>query len=263
MAHSEMTALTEVVALPEIRNATRYALFFDFDGTLADIAPRPDEVQVPDETRATLRRLSIALGGAVAVISGREIASVDHYLLPVQLAMSGVHGLTRRDAHGNLHERTFDHHGITQVETRLADFVSANPGILMERKQGAVTLHYRQRPELEDASHDAMHQAALGNDSIRFRKGKMVIEALAHQADKGAAIESFLAEPPFLGRVPVFAGDDVTDEDGFALVNDRQGISIKVGGGETQARYRVRNTQELLSWLKDVLDKLEAENEQS
>ncbi len=251
------------MALPEIHDARRYALFFDFDGTLADIAARPDEVRVPDETRATLKALSIALDGAVAIISGREIASVDHYLMPVQLAMSGVHGLTRRDANGNVHMHEFDTHGIEHVENRLADFVTANPGLLMERKKGAVTLHYRQRPELEGASHEAMRGAIGGFDSIRFRPGKMVVEALAHQRDKGAAIESFLAESPFLDRVPVFAGDDVTDEDGFALVNRRQGISIKVGGGETQARYRAKNTRELLSWLKDVLDKLEADHEQS
>lgn len=251
------------MALPEIHDAQRYALFFDFDGTLADIAARPDEVQVPEETRATLKQLSIALKGAIAIISGREIASVDHYMLPVQLAMSGVHGLTRRDANGNLHMHEFDPAGIQHVETRLSDFVSANPGLLMERKNGAVTLHYRQRPELEGASHEAMRTAIDGFETIRVRRGKMVVEALAHASDKGAAIESFLAEPPFAGRTPVFAGDDVTDEDGFALVNRRQGISIKVGGGETVARYRAKNTQELLSWLKDVLEKLEAEHEQS
>jgi trehalose 6-phosphate phosphatase len=247
------------MALPEVRDAERYALFFDFDGTLADIAARPDEVRVSEHTRTTLQALSEALGGAVAIISGREIASVDGFLGPVQLAISGVHGLTRRDALGRVHASEIDSKGIADVEQRLVTFVAANPGLLLETKRGAVALHYRQRPELEAASHAAMRGAVNGKDSIKLRPGKMVIEALAHEGNKGAAIGSFLAEPPFRGRLPVFAGDDVTDEDGFALVNSLSGISIKVGAGETQARYRAKNTQELLSWLKNVLEDIEAD----
>ena len=251
------------MVLPEIRDAERYALFFDFDGTLADIADRPDEVQVSEDTRQTLLALRSALRGAVAIISGREISSVDHFLLPVQLAISGVHGLTRRDAEGKVYAADLDINGIQQVEDHLASFVAANPGLLLEPKRGAVALHYRQRPELEEASRAAMRDAVRGKQHIQLRPGKMVIEALAHNGNKGAAIASFLKEPPFIGRLPVFAGDDVTDEDGFALVNSRQGISIKVGVGETQARYRARNTQELLSWLRNVLEKLGTEHEQS
>jgi trehalose 6-phosphate phosphatase len=251
------------MALPEIREAERYALFFDFDGTLADIAARPDEVRVSQDTRTTLQALSEALGGAVAIISGREIASVDGFLDPVQLAVSGVHGLTRRDALGKVHASKIDAKGIADVEQRLATFVAANPGLLLEKKRGAVALHYRQRPELEAASHAAMRGAAGGKGSIRLRAGKMVIEALAHDGNKGAAIRSFLAEAPFRGRVPVFAGDDITDEDGFALVNSLSGISIKVGAGDTQARYRANNTQELLSWLGNVLEDIEGDHEQS
>src|SRR5687767_13469673 len=125
------------MALPEIRDAVRYALFFDFDGTLADIAERPDEVQVSEDTRATLEALRAALAGAVAIISGREIASVDHFLLPVQLAISGVHGLTRRDAEGRVYAPDLDSGGIQDVEDHLAPFVAANSGLLLERKRGA------------------------------------------------------------------------------------------------------------------------------
>ena len=251
------------MALPVIHDPARYALFFDFDGTLADIAETPDDVQVPDDTRRVLGALRAALHGAVAVISGREIASVDQFLTPVELAVSGVHGLTRRDVDGNLHAFAFDGDALASVATRLAPFLAAHADLLLERKAGAIALHYRQRPELEDHSRMAMREAVSGLNGFHLRPGKMVIEALAHASNKGVAIESFLAEPPFIGRVPVFAGDDVTDEDGFALVNSRQGISIKVGLGETQARYRVKNTQELLSWLRNVLEKIEVERERS
>lgn len=251
------------MALPEIHDPRRFALFFDFDGTLADIATRPDDVHVSDDTRHMLLALAVALDGAVAIISGREIASVDQFLTPVRLAVSGVHGLTRRNADGQLFTADLDPGGIQQVEDRLAPFVVANPGLLLERKHGAIALHYRQRPELEEASRAMMREAVAGHASIQLRPGKMVIEALAHDGNKGAAIANFLGEAPFAGRLPVFAGDDVTDEDGFALVNSRQGISIKVGVGETQARYRAKSTQELLSWLKDILQKMEDDSEQS
>jgi len=251
------------MALPNIADAKRFALFFDFDGTLADIAERPDAVEVSEHTRETLASLRSALKGAVAIISGREIASVDQFLLPVQLAMSGVHGLTRRDADGTLHSPDFDVSGVHDVEKQLAPFVADHPGLLLERKRGAAALHYRQRPELEAACHAAMREAVFGKAELRLRPGKMVIEALAHESNKGAAIESFLDQPPFIGRVPVFAGDDATDEDGFAFVNRRQGISIKVGLGETQARYRARDTQELLSWMRDILEEIEGRSEQS
>jgi trehalose 6-phosphate phosphatase len=91
----------------------------------------------------------------------------------------------------------------------------------------------------------------------------MVIEAVGHSGNKGEAIESFLKEEPFAGRVPVFAGDDLTDEDGFASVNRLQGISIKVGQGDTQARYRVQDREELLSWLNAIIERIGNNREQS
>jgi trehalose 6-phosphate phosphatase len=126
-------------------------------------------------------------------------------------------------------------------------------GLLLERKQGAIALHYRQRPELEDLCRDAMARAAENAGSITVRRGKMVVEVVGYPSNKGSAIESFLQEKPFLGRTPIFAGDDLTDEDGFALVNERGGLSIKVGPGDTKAHYRVEGRQELLAWLNSII----------
>jgi trehalose 6-phosphate phosphatase len=77
----------------------------------------------------------------------------------------------------------------------------------------------------------------------------MVIEAKPKGATKGTAIRSFMAEPPFRGRVPIFAGDDVTDEDGFAVAAELGGAGIKVGAGETRARHRVPSVAALAAWL--------------
>jgi trehalose 6-phosphate phosphatase len=235
--------------LPPLMDAARYALFFDFDGTLADIVEHPENVEVTEATKATLTALLREASGAVAIITGRDISSIDRFLAPVRLPVAGVHGLTRRDANGHVHSPEFDASAVSAIEAALTPLVDSAPGLLMERKQGALALHYRQRPDLADICLARMQEAAAPTPTVVLRHGKMVVEAVGYPSNKGAAIDSFLHETPFVGRVPVFAGDDLTDEDGFDLVNERRGISIKVGPGETLAHYRVPARQELLAWL--------------
>jgi trehalose 6-phosphate phosphatase len=238
-----------VMLLPTLNDAERYALFFDFDGTLADIVEHPEDVEVTEATKETLGALLRASGGAVAIITGRDISTIDRFLAPVRLPVAGVHGLTRRDANGQFHSPHYDAAVLGAIETALEPLVEREPGLLMERKQGALALHYRQRPELEEICLARMQQAAALTPTVVLRHGKMVVEAVAYPSNKGAAIDSFLHETPFIDRIPVFAGDDLTDEDGFALVNEQQGISIKVGPGDTLAQYRVSARQDLLAWL--------------
>ncbi|NJM34860.1 MAG: trehalose-phosphatase [Rhodomicrobium sp.] len=240
--------------LPVVTNTHRLAFFFDFDGTLADIAERPEDVEVTDATRDALNALRELSGGAVAIVTGRDIASIDHFLAPLRLPVAGVHGLTRRDANGQVHSPEIDAAALDAIAGRLAALVEREDGLLIERKHGGLALHYRRRPELEDVCITAMEAASADSANISLRRGKMVIEAVAHSSNKGAAIESFLAEEPFRGRIPVFAGDDVTDEDGFAFVNAQGGVSIKIGAGSTIARHRSGDREELLAWLSRVID---------
>ena len=241
--------------LPDLSGLTDYAFFFDFDGTLADIAQRPEDVTVTEATREALETLFQSSKGAVAIITGRDIASIDHFLEPLRLPVAGVHGLTRRDAGGRMHQPAFDAAALQAIEAALQPLAAREAGLLLEHKVGAIALHYRLRPELESACREAMERAANGFPAIGVRRGKMVIEAIGHTGNKGAAIGTFLQEEPFLGRTPVFAGDDLTDEDGFALVNERAGVSIKVGIGDTGARYRAASREDLLTWLKTIIDK--------
>ncbi len=249
--------------LPEPIKPEQFAFFFDFDGTLADIVSRPEDVEVTEATRKALTALRHSHEGAVAIITGRDIAAIDRFLTPVRLPIAGVHGLTRRDAAGQMHRPEYDGEALKVIETKLKRFVAQEIGLLLEPKQGALALHYRQRPELEGVCLEAMEQAVNGTPSITLRRGKMVIEAVGHAGNKGEAIESFLTEKPFAGRVPVFAGDDQTDEDGFASVNRLDGISIKVGQGDTQAQYRVQDREELLSWLNAIIERIGNNREQS
>ncbi len=244
------------MTLPDLRDREQIAVFLDFDGTLVAIADRPDDVTLDPATRHALAELSRLLSGALAIITGREIATVDRFLAPLSLPVAGVHGLTRRDAKGHLHAPQVDAGLESLVERALAPLVIANQGLLLERKYGAIALHYRIRPELEAACIDAMERAVAGRLGVEIKRGKMVIEAKTNAGDKGGAIADYLGEPPFLGRRAVFAGDDITDEDAFVAVNSRNGISIKVGPGPTQAAYSAADTGEFLGWLRQLPAKL-------
>ena len=254
--HSDSKSELPNVALPELSAAHRYALFLDFDGTLVDIASRPADVQFRQATRSALMKLDAALGQALAVITGRDIAEIDHYLAPLRLPVAGVHGLNRRDAQGHVHAPVASGNLVADVRRHLEPLLKREPALLIEPKTGAIALHYRACPQLEAECIATMEVAVADLDDVHLMRGKMVIEARKRGASKGSAIADFLSEPPFIDRIPVFAGDDVTDEDAFCEVNARNGISIKVGNGATQARYRVADTDEFLDWLKKTAEKL-------
>ncbi len=215
------------------------AYFFDFDGTLAHIVDDPAGVQVSASTLSAVGKLSQLAAGAVAVVSGRSISQLDTLLRPLLLPAAGVHGLERRAHDGSLRAVPIDPQAQDSLAARVQDFVASHPGLLAERKPGSIALHYRRRPELQDLSWELARQLAAEDPGLRLVPGKMVIEMMLAKRTKGAAIEDFMGEAPFAGRRPYFAGDDVTDETGFAAVNRLGGISVKVGPGETCARYRV------------------------
>ena len=227
------------------------ALFLDFDGTMVDLAPQPNAVQVPQPLIRVLRELNETLQGAVAVISGRPIDQIDGFLRPLQLAVAGVHGAERRSADGTVHLlRT---HPLDQIEESACSLAAANPGLLVENKRGSIALHYRQRPELEDLCLRTMQQAVDESPGMTLLRGKMVAEAKPGGASKGQAIEAFLAEPPFAGRRAVFVGDDITDEHGFATVQRLGGMGIKVGEGPTVAWRRLSDPAALRQELEAVV----------
>jgi trehalose 6-phosphate phosphatase len=237
------------MTLPHITGADSFAFFLDFDGTLTEIADRPDAVRIEARTREALAVLQQATGGALAVITGREIEAIDAFLSPLALPVAGVHGLEQRSHNGDRRSAAIDVAAIAFAEAALAPLAQAEPGLLLERKRGALALHYRARPDLEADCVRWVEAAIANSPDVTITRGKMVVEARFHAATKGTAVLDFLAELPFAGRTPVFAGDDVTDEDAFAAVNTLGGISIKVGAGETRAIHRAVDVTEFLDWL--------------
>ncbi len=231
------------------------AFFFDFDGTLVELASTPEGVEVAPVVPVLLRRLFTLSGGAVAIVSGRSIATLDSFLAPLQLPVAGEHGAERRSAQGQLSRSEIDQAQLAQMAHSLALTAQAYPGMLLEVKGAALSLHFRHAPQHEHIARSATEQLVAA-DSQRYvlQPGKMVFEIKPKNVDKGKAIDAFLRESPFAGRVPFFAGDDLTDEKGFALVNERGGWSVKVGSGTTVARMRLDSVPALLAWLAQILE---------
>jgi len=225
------------------------ALFIDFDGTLIELGPTPDAVTVPAELGPLLLALSGRLGGAVAVVSGRPLADLASRLALFAGAIAGQHGGEIRRPSGRI-SRVSAEGASTECRDMLAHFAAHHLGVMFEDKGSAIALHYRGAPGLADACRAIAREAeTASNGRLRAIDGNRVIELVPRHTGKDTAIATLAAEPPFHARVPVFVGDDATDEDGFAIVDRLGGISIKVGPGATAARYRLANVAAVWDWL--------------
>ncbi|WEK05139.1 MAG: trehalose-phosphatase [Candidatus Devosia phytovorans] len=231
------------------------AIFTDFDGTLVELAATPDAVEVDGSLPEQLERAMRELDSAFAVITGREIADIDKFLAPLHLPIAGAHGTQRRRADGFV--ETVDPAavlGAEEIAHAVQPLVETNPSLVLETKEGAVALHYRQAPELEDAVRNAMEEAVAGVPDFALVPGKMVLEARPRGVNKGEALRAFMREEPFLGRTPIFIGDDVTDEDAFLAAQDLGGVGIKLGDGDTVARMRIPDVASVHALIRGLGD---------
>ena len=194
--------------------------------------------------------LTQRLAGRVAIVSGRPIAELDRMLAPLVLPAAGVHGMERRGADGIL--RRIPAPDFTLVRTRASELAARHPGLWVEEKYGALALHYRQAPELQQVCLDTMAAAVQESAGLILMAGKMIVEVKAGGVSKGTAIRDFLAEAPFLGHRPLFAGDDTTDEAGFEYLQGAGGIGLKVGPGPSAANCRIGSAAALRSALADA-----------
>jgi trehalose 6-phosphate phosphatase len=227
----------------------RAALFLDLDGTLAPIALRPVDVR-PDPIRTSLvRDLARALDGRLAVVSGRTMEDVDRILEGAAENIAGLHGLERRHDDGR-RVLSAPAPGLGEARAELAAFAAARPGALIEDKGACVTLHYRAAPGIEA---EALAFAARVADAwgLLLQRGKMVAELRTPGPDKGDVVRTFLSEPAFAGSVPVFVGDDLTDEHGFEAARAAGGLGVLVGPARpSAAEARLRDVSHALSWLQ-------------
>lgn len=246
MSHADH--LPSPPSLAELASANGVALFLDFDGTLVEIAPRPDAIDVPKGLADALSRLAAQLDGRLALISGRAISDIERHTGPLALACGGSHGADLRDAQGQpLGEAPAAIAG--DVLAALGEF-AARHGFMIEEKPHGAALHYRSDPSLEDAGL-AFATDLAATHGLDIKRGKCVIELVGQGANKGSAVAAFMDHPAFAGALPVFIGDDVTDEDGFRAARQQGGFGILVGDrSPTLAQYRLAHPAAVQQWLQ-------------
>lgn len=226
-----------------------WSLFLDVDGTLIEIQETPASVFVGDELKSLLLEASRRLNGALALVSGRSIEVLDELFHPLALPAAGLHGVERRLATGERRGQTYRDPALAGARAMLTAFVESHPGTLLEDKGRALAVHFRLAPEFEASSRQAVAAAARTlPPGYHVQEGKMVLEIKPLNFTKATAIEEFMREPPFMGRTPVFVGDDLTDQAGLRAVESLGGISIAVGH-RVQGQWRFDNPAAVRRWL--------------
>ena len=211
---------------------------------------------------ALLRQLRDHLGGAVAIVSGRSIDDIDRLFPGRDIVVAGLHGLEHRLSGGPV-QGVEQSDQLAPISAALREACGGFLGVIFEDKVKTLAVHFREAPEFENQIRALIESLLEGHDSLLAINGKMVIEIKPGGWDKGSAIEQFMAEAPFHGRIPVFAGDDVTDEAGFKAVRDRGGISVRVGtASETTAEYCLDDVSVAWAWLQ-ALQKFLAESKRA
>lgn len=245
----------------ELVDFQRAALFLDVDGTLLDIAETPESVVVPDGLTATIGQLERALGGALAIVTGRTLADLDRLFFPLRTRAAGVHGAEMRFDPARAASKS------PPVAQLPADFwrefvgvVRGFPGVRAEDKLYSVTAHYRAAAEAAAPLRLALSRliSAYGDIDLEIIDGHCAFEVKPRSFDKGEAVRRFLARPPFIGRKPIFVGDDVSDEDGFRFVTDHRGVAFAVGEARKDASDVFADPATVRLWLARLAAELAA-----
>ena len=235
------------------------ALFLDVDGTLLEFEIRPELVRLPLGALQTIGLLSQRLGGALALVSGRPLAELDTLFSPQRFPAAGLHGQQLRGvlANGVLANEAPAMQSLRngdpppplrQQATLLAE---RHPGVLVEDKGANFALHWRAVPDAAAAVAQLAEAHLAHLQGYRLQPGDHVIELVPADVDKGRAVHTLMAGLPFQGRTPIFVGDDLTDEFGFAAAHAAGGWSVLVGNREpSQARYQLADPTAVHAWLR-------------
>jgi len=254
------TSQNALAAPPLPKIGERWALFVDIDGTLVELVAHPNMVRINASTLALLDSLRNLLGGALAMLSGRNLLDIDRLLSPLFLPAGALHGLERRDYAGNLTvanppaEISAQVRRACQLEADLLDQV------WVEEKSGiAFAMHFRAVPHAGEMVHRcAKNIAANSSGWYVVQPGNGVAELKPKGSDKGSALRALLETSPFQGRVPVVLGDDLTDETAFAMVEKLGGLAVVVGDRRpTCAHYGLGTPKDVIDWLIRLLDHLQ------
>lgn len=217
--------------LASLGDRSSLALFLDIDGTLVPIAPTPADVRPSPELPSLLVRAAADLGEALAIVSGREITSIDQVTHGVVPYAAGSHGAEYRLGPGQPVLRPGPQPDIAGLESDVLEQMKDWPGLLIEPKRAGLAVHYRKAPHLGPRVRGALEEvlARRHQKDLALLQGDHVVEVRSPAHNKGEAVRRIMREKAFQGRRPVFIGDDVTDEDGFLAVQELDGTAIIVG----------------------------------
>ena len=232
----------------------RWALFLDVDGTLLDFNDDPRAVSVSPALAALLRSLHDALDGALALVSGRDLDDLDRLFARPQWAAAGLHGLQLRRADGSFRRMSVTPEQQQVMHRETAALAARYDGVQLEDKQLAVALHCRRAPhQFEPLRREAIEMIARV-PGYELQPGNLVIEFKPAGMDKGKAVNELLCSAPFAGRLPIYLGDDLTDEHAFGSIRKKHGIGVLVGPPRnTHAAYSLAGPAAVQAWLSDVL----------
>ena len=246
------TVKDDTLPEPPVPRLARIALFADLDGTLAPIEATPGAVMPDASRRRLLDALARALAGRLAVVSGRALGDLDRVLEGRVRAVAAVHGLVRRTAAGRI-IATGGNERVGEATKAFLASAKADRGLLVENKGEAVALHYRAAPAAAETCRVLARRLGANLD-LKVQEGDMVVELSALGPDKGDAVAAFMAESPFAGFMPVFLGDDLTDENGFEAARARGGYGVIVGRRRpTAALYALADVAAAQTWLHQAL----------
>ena len=224
------------------------ALFLDIDGTLLNFSVDPLGVEVPPGLPPLLRGLAGWLDGALALLSGRRLADIDQ-LLGAGFAAGAEHGAVLRAGDGAIIAEARPDPALQALRAPLAEAVGRHPGTLLEEKRFGLVLHWRAAPQAQEALTELGQALAAPHPGLVLMPAHAALEIRQRGTDKGAALERFMALPPYAGRRPVFIGDDVTDEPAIARAREMGGMGLHVArdfGGRVEA---------VRAWLAASLEK--------
>jgi trehalose 6-phosphate phosphatase len=210
---------------------------------------RPHLVGPDAKRNRLLREIAQAMEGRLAIISGRSIEEVDRITGGCIACVAGLHGLERRNAGGD-RDSASPHPRLEQAVAVVEAFAHPRPELLVEKKRLGVALHYREAPEAA-AEALAFARRVAWATGLKLQEGNMVAELRCPGSDKGDMLRAFMQERPFAGHFPIFVGDDITDEDGFAAAQSLDGAGVLVGPQRrTQAGFRLEDVRDVLLWLE-------------
>lgn len=255
MSSAQASPNASLPAAPLPAEGSCWALLLDVDGTLLDFSDDPAAVAAPRALIGLLHDLHAALGGALGLISGRALEDLDRIVGHARWPAAGLHGLELRHADGSFRRGSVSAASQARMRMLAGELAARFDGVQIEDKMPALALHCRNDPDKLALLREAAEALLPQLPDYELQPGRQVVEFRPAGEDKGEAVRQLLAMAPFAGRLPVYVGDDLTDEHAFEQINRVHGISVLTGAREpTLAQFTLADPAAVRAWLQRVLD---------